>query len=50
MVKEDVELIQEGVHLSGAFQKTGVPNTIATSWEILDEEAADVVATFCAKA
>ena len=45
-VSEDGLLVEEGLHLSGAFQMAGVPNTIATSWEILDEEAADVAASF----
>ena len=45
-VNEDDQLIEEGIHLSGAFQMAGVPNTIATSWEILDEEAVDVAVGF----
>lgn len=45
-VNEDDALIEEGLHLSGAFQMAGVPNTIATSWEILDEEAVDVAVGF----
>ena len=45
-VNQDAALVEEGLHLSGAFQMAGVPNTIATSWEILDEEAVDVAVGF----
>ncbi|MCJ1452098.1 hypothetical protein MMC28_002439 [Mycoblastus sanguinarius] len=45
-VIQDEELAEEGLHLSGAFQMAGVPNTIATSWAILDKEAVDVAVGF----
>ena len=45
-VNRDEKLAEEGLHLSGAFQMAGVPNTIATSWEIHDEEAVQVAAGF----
>ena len=45
-VNQDEELEEEGLHLSGAFQMAGVPNVIATSWNIIDEEAAGVAGQF----
>ena len=35
-VSKDLELRDEGIHISGGFQMAGVPNTIATWWEIED--------------
>jgi len=45
-VNQDEALAEEGLHLSGAFQMAGVPNVIATSWNILDKEAVDVAVNF----
>ncbi len=45
-VNQDEALAEEGLHLSGAFQMAGVPNVIATSWNILDKEAVDVAVSF----
>ena len=42
----DMKLAEEGLHLSGAFQMAGVPCTIATVWEISDDEAVDVAVAF----
>ena len=45
-VNQDEELAEEGLHLSGAFQMAGVPNVIATSWNIDDKEAVGVAVQF----
>ncbi|KZF19066.1 hypothetical protein L228DRAFT_271688 [Xylona heveae TC161] len=45
-VNRDPALRDEGLHLSGAFQMAGVPNTIATSWEIMDIESVQVAIDF----
>lgn len=42
----DQELVEEGSHLSGVFQMAGVPNTLATIWDIDDEEAVKVATGF----
>ena len=47
-VNLDEALAEEGLHLSGAFQMAGVPNVIATSWNILDNEAIAVAVQFYA--
>ena len=45
-VNRDEQLVEEGLHLSGAFQMAGVPNTVATAWNIEDEEAVKVATGF----
>ena len=45
-VNKDEELAEEGLHISGAFQMAGVPNTVATWWEINDQEAVAVAEGF----
>ncbi|KAL8792153.1 MAG: hypothetical protein Q9195_005249 [Heterodermia aff. obscurata] len=45
-VNQDEALTEEGLHLSGAFQMAGVPNVIATSWNILDNAAIGVAVQF----
>ena len=45
-VNKDEKLAEEGLHISGAFQMAGVPNTVATWWEINDQEAAAVAEGF----
>ena len=45
-VSKDEQLAEEGLHISGAFQMAGVPNTVATWWEINDQEAVPVVEGF----
>ena len=47
-VNKDEKLAEEGLHISGAFQMAGVPNTVATSWEINDQEAVAVAEGFMA--
>ncbi|KAF1831603.1 hypothetical protein BDW02DRAFT_504857 [Decorospora gaudefroyi] len=41
-VNRDLLLREEGLHVAGAFQLAGVPNTIATMWPIIDAYAARV--------
>lgn len=45
-VNQNEALAEEGLHLSGAFQMAGVPNIIATSWNIDDKEAVGVAVQF----
>ena len=45
-VTKDEKLAEEGLHISGAFQMAGVPNTVATWWEINDQEAVAVAEGF----
>ncbi|CAF9902817.1 MAG: hypothetical protein HETSPECPRED_000021 [Heterodermia speciosa] len=45
-VNQDEALAEEGLHLSGAFQMAGVPNVIATMWNILDKEAIGIAIQF----
>ena len=45
-VNKDEMLAEEGLHISGAFQMAGVPNTVATWWEINDQEAIAVAEGF----
>ena len=45
-VNKDEKLAEEGLHISGAFQMAGVPNTVATWWEINDQEAVAVAEGF----
>ena len=45
-VNRDEKLVEEGLHLSGVFQMAGVPNAIATTWDIDDEEAVKVATGF----
>ncbi|EON64521.1 hypothetical protein W97_03754 [Coniosporium apollinis CBS 100218] len=41
-VNRDMLLKEQGLHISGAFQMAGVPNTIATWWPVLDSQATRV--------
>ena len=43
---KDMLLRDEGLHISGAFQMAGVPNTIASWWEISDPVSVDVAKEF----
>ena len=45
-VNHDHDLAEEALHICGAFQMAGVPNVIATLWEILDEEACTIAGEF----
>ena len=45
-VNKDMRLKEEGLHLSGALQMAGVPNTVATWWEISDEVSVTVAKEF----
>ena len=45
-VNRDEKLAEEGLHISGAFQMAGVPNTVATWREINDREAVAVAEGF----
>ncbi len=45
-VNKDEGLADEGLHISGAFQMAGVPNTVATWWEINDQDAVAVAEGF----
>jgi CHAT domain len=45
-VNKDMRLREEGLHLSGALQMAGVPNTVATWWEISDVVSVTVAANF----
>lgn len=47
-VNHDHQLSEEALHVCGAFQVAGVPNVIATLWEILDEEACSIAGHFYA--
>ncbi|MFI6278321.1 CHAT domain-containing protein [Streptomyces sp. NPDC050988] len=44
-----VELIDEAIHLTSAFQLVGFPHVIGTLWEINDEVASRVAADFYAE-
>ncbi|WP_275427319.1 CHAT domain-containing protein [Streptomyces sp. NEAU-S7GS2] len=44
-----VELIDEAIHLTSAFQLAGFPHVIGTLWEINDEMASRVAAAFYAE-
>ena len=41
-VNQDIELLDEGIHVSGGFQMAGVPNTMSTWWTVADDESVDV--------
>jgi CHAT domain-containing protein len=45
-VNKNSKLREEGLHISGGFQMAGVPNTIATWWEIEDRHPVDVATSF----
>ena len=45
-VNKDMKLKEEGLHLSGALQMAGVPNTVATFWEISDAESVRIAREF----
>ena len=45
----NVELIDEAIHLTTAFQLAGFPQVIGTLWEINDEVAVEVADTFYAR-
>jgi hypothetical protein len=45
-VNKDMRLKEEGLHLSGALQMAGVPNTVATWWEISDAVSVTVAKEF----
>ena len=47
-VNHDPALAEEALHICGAFQMAGVPNVVATLWEILDEEACTIAGGFYA--
>lgn len=46
---DSVELIDEAIHLTSAFQLAGFPHVIGTLWEINDEVASRVAADFYAE-
>lgn len=46
---DSVELIDEAIHLTSAFQLAGFPHVIGTLWEINDELAAQLAADFYAQ-
>lgn len=46
---ESVELIDEAIHLTSAFQLAGIPHVIGTLWEINDEVASHMAANFYAE-
>ncbi|KAK0744656.1 hypothetical protein B0T21DRAFT_358128 [Apiosordaria backusii] len=39
-------LREESLHISGALQMAGIPNTVATWWKIVDGKAVDIAAGF----
>jgi len=43
---ESLDLLDEGIHLTSAFQLAGFPHVIGTLWPILDRVAVDVAAGF----
>lgn len=45
-VNKDILLKEEGLHIAGALQMAGVPNTVATWWKILDVTAVDIATEF----
>jgi hypothetical protein len=45
-ISETMPLIDEGLHVAGAFLMAGVPYVVATWWEIVDEVAVDISKTF----
>ena len=45
-VNKDLLLKEEGLHVSGAFQMAGVPNTIATWWRVVDKVSVRVSGDF----
>ena len=45
-VNHDHKLAEEALHICGAFQMAGVPNVVATLWEIRDEEACTIAGDF----
>ncbi|KAL8822489.1 MAG: hypothetical protein Q9191_006775 [Dirinaria sp. TL-2023a] len=47
-VNHDHALAEEALHICGAFQMAGVPNVVATWWEILDKEACSIAEAFYA--
>ncbi|MEU1468593.1 CHAT domain-containing protein [Streptomyces sp. NPDC005761] len=46
---ESVELIDEAIHLTSAFQLAGFPHVVGTLWEINDEVASHMAADFYAE-
>lgn len=46
---DSVELIDEAIHLTSAFQLAGFPQVIGTLWEINDEVASQMAADFYAE-
>ncbi|MBA5221654.1 CHAT domain-containing protein [Streptomyces griseoaurantiacus] len=46
---DSVELIDEAIHLTSAFQLAGFPHVIGTLWEINDEVASHMAASFYAE-
>ncbi|WP_344668327.1 CHAT domain-containing tetratricopeptide repeat protein [Catenulispora yoronensis] len=42
------ELLDEAIHLAGAFQQAGFPHVVAASWEISDLIAVDIAEAFYA--
>ncbi|MEU8671318.1 CHAT domain-containing protein [Streptomyces anulatus] len=46
---ESIELIDEAIHLTSAFQLAGFPHVIGTLWEINDEVASHMAADFYAE-
>jgi hypothetical protein len=45
-ISETLPLLDEGLHVAGAFLMAGVPYVVATWWEIVDEVAVDISRTF----
>jgi CHAT domain-containing protein len=45
-VNKDILLKEEGLHISGALQMAGVPNTVATWWKIMDLTAVEIATEF----
>jgi hypothetical protein len=45
-VNRDLELLDEGLHISGAFQIASVPNVISTWWTVFDDDCVEIAKEF----
>lgn len=45
-VNKDLKLGDEGLHIAGGFQMSGIPNTVATWWEVEDRYPVNVATSF----